>query len=139
MKNMKKKILAILLAAIMIIGVLPAVTVNSLQPEKCEACNREECACRHVGDVDGSGRIDLIDAIEILKYLSGMESVLNRGDKQDVALAASLIVSISRIEGKPHLVDVIEILKIVAPQISVRVPCEDCPCNYCKRTFQSVT
>ena|GEM_PF-2401822 len=90
----------------------------------CEECGEEdcspctycgECSNTHIcdplfipGDVDGSGVIGIGDALEILKYLAGMTSV--------VSLDNSVSWNAARITGGeiPGISDVLEILKFLA-------------------------
>jgi hypothetical protein len=62
---------------------------------------------RTLGQVRGEGKVSINDALEILKHLAGIDSVI---DNCEIALMASLIVS----EGKPTIADVLEILKHLA-------------------------
>jgi hypothetical protein len=62
---------------------------------------------RTLGQVRGEGKVSINDALEVLKHLAGIDSVI---DNCEIALMASLIVS----EGKPTIADVLEILKHLA-------------------------
>jgi hypothetical protein len=67
-----------------------------------------------MGDIDGDGIIDIMDALEILKFLAGIDNLIAR----DVgnALAASLITDASkaRVPQAPDVMDALEILKLLA-------------------------
>jgi hypothetical protein len=67
---------------------------------------------RKIGDVDGNGTVTINDAIEILKSLAKLPSVL---DKNPDSVAAACIVS----ESVPTIDDVLEILKYLAKIDSV--------------------
>ena len=60
-----------------------------------------------LGDVNNNGEIDIGDALEILKYLAGLESLINDDIK---AFNAALIMG----EDEPTIGDVLEILKYLA-------------------------
>ncbi|MCL2071610.1 MAG: leucine-rich repeat domain-containing protein, partial [Oscillospiraceae bacterium] len=56
----------------------------------------------------GNGEVTIFDALEILKYLVGINGVI---DNCDDALAAALITENSQTSGEPGIFDVLEILK----------------------------
>jgi hypothetical protein len=68
------------------------------------------------GDVDGNGFIEIDDALEILKFVVGLESVI--GDAPCKSRNAALIVS-DTTEAAPSTADALEILKYVAGLESV--------------------
>jgi len=75
----------------------------------CGDCKEleENCTCIHyiLGDVTGTGIIEIDDALEILKYLAGLENIIN--DERSMSAAC--------ITGKiPVIDDVLEILKHLA-------------------------
>lgn len=53
---MKRKIIAVALAAVMLIGVIPSV-VSLLTTDAAS-----------IGDVNGDGSVDTLDAVQVLKY-----------------------------------------------------------------------
>ncbi|MCL2036863.1 MAG: hypothetical protein FWG83_05715 [Oscillospiraceae bacterium] len=95
------------------------LTVNTEKIEYCSVCKRpiENCICVDVlGDIDGNGVVAIADALEILKYLAGMNSQVEPNTK---AWAASLITPASRAADKPAIGDVLEILKKLAGMTSL--------------------
>ena len=58
------------------------------------------------------------DALEILKYLAKMESVLSGGNGTR-AWSAALITPASKIAGRPAVADALEILKRLAKMDSI--------------------
>jgi hypothetical protein len=71
-----------------------AVTIPPKPPELLEL----------LGDVNGDGTVDINDAVEILKYVVGLDSVIAEGN---IAWKNALIVS----ETEPGIEDALEILK----------------------------
>jgi hypothetical protein len=62
---------------------------------------------RMKGDVTGTGKVSITDAVEILRHLAGMSSIL---DNDPLAREAAKIVSTD----KPQINDVVEILRYLA-------------------------
>jgi len=95
--------------------------------EKCNLCKGESLSdwgCKIPRDFEEDfirgqitivsqdvNRIRIGDAIEIFKYLSGMDSVIK---KRDDSFRASLITLESQFAGKPSIDDALEILKYLA-------------------------
>ena len=73
---------------------------------------------RLLGDVDGKNGVNMLDALEILKNLAKMSSMLDEGEDSDNWLAA-LITPASKQSGKPAIRDVLEILKFIAKMDSL--------------------
>jgi hypothetical protein len=73
-----------------------------------------------IGDVDNNGVVSIIDALEILKYLAGIDGIL---DNSNAAVNHALILPSSRENGSPVIGDVLEILKALAdiPSIVTRL------------------
>jgi hypothetical protein len=94
--------------------------------ENCEPCaNKVNCGtlrcdlCKEFakGDVNGDGKIDIMDALEILKYLSKLECNTIGMDKIVYCMGswqAALIHPDSIRDGIPTIVDALEILKHLA-------------------------
>jgi Leucine-rich repeat (LRR) protein len=61
-----------------------------------------------LGQILQAGKISIFDALEILKYIVGIDNVI---EKSEDALNASLITQRSRAKGKPAIFDALEILK----------------------------
>jgi hypothetical protein len=70
-----------------------------------------------LGDVNGDGKVDISDALEILKYLAKLPSVFDDSAKVGNALKASLICDPQA--SKPVIGDALEILKHLAKLPSV--------------------
>jgi hypothetical protein len=64
------------------------------------------------GDVDNNEEITIVDVLEILLFLAGLDGIL--ADGCDIALRHSLILPESRLAGKPAIGDVLEILLYLA-------------------------
>jgi len=90
-----------------------AVTGDSITGVRVAYCKIDLCCgnpARLLGDVNGNGVIDIFDALEILMYLSGLDSILNNPH----AMNAALITADSRQLKQPRIDDVLEILKLLA-------------------------
>jgi GH35 family endo-1,4-beta-xylanase len=70
---------------------------------------------RLLGDTGDSGVITITDALEILMFLAGMQSLVNEGGRH---LANSLILEDSQAAGKPSISDALEILMYLAGMTS---------------------
>jgi len=109
-----KKLISILLAAAMVVS----LSASTLAVDKADAetANAPEFILGHI--IDNNKGLSPLDAIEILKYLAGMPSLLTPGLHSDEtyerALQASLITVKSQIAGEPAVQDAIEILKELA-------------------------
>ena|GEM_PF-5223004 len=88
---------------------------------ECELCNpivEPDCPaptcngdCK-LGDVLANGAApNIMDALEILKFIVGMSSTITTGEFAQHSLTASLITQDSQIRGYPGIMDVLEILK----------------------------
>jgi len=64
-----------------------------------------------LGDVDDNGIVTIMDALEILKFLAGLTSLVDEGGRY---LENSLITPESREARKPSIMDALEILKHLA-------------------------
>jgi len=62
--------------------------------------------------VDNNEEITIVDVLEILLFLAGLDGIL--ADGCDIALRHSLILPESRLAGKPAIGDVLEILLYLA-------------------------
>ena len=69
------------------------------------------------GDIDGNGTVAIADALEILKYLAKMNSMVSESNQ--AAFQAALITPASQAAGKPAIADVLEILKHLAKMTSL--------------------
>ena len=73
---------------------------------------------RKLGDVDGSKKIDINDALEVLKYLARLTSILWNLETEEIknvcAWNAALIDYRSKINGLVTIDDALEILKKLA-------------------------
>jgi hypothetical protein len=67
-----------------------------------------------LGDIDGNGKIQIADAMEIFKNLAGMKNKIKTDGKNSGAWNAALITSASQKSGKPAIGDALEILKKLA-------------------------
>jgi uncharacterized repeat protein (TIGR02543 family) len=67
-----------------------------------------------LGDVDGNGKVQIADALEIFKYLAGMKNKIKEGGRDSNAWRAALITPASQKSGKPAIGDALEILKNLA-------------------------
>ena len=108
-----KKLISILLAAAMVV----TLSATALAVEAPEKAPGSEEAVFVLGHILGNDKdLSVFDAIEILKYLAGLPSLLTHPNSeiQNRALHASLITAQSKIDGEPHIRDAIEILKEVA-------------------------
>ncbi|MCL1867035.1 MAG: cellulase family glycosylhydrolase, partial [Oscillospiraceae bacterium] len=124
---MKKKLLATLLAVAMVLSVfvLTPVTSSAETSNKC-------------GDVVGNGSITINDALEILKYLAKLESVINTEPAAKIAATgASRGGSIADKGGLdnrgvavPTINDALEILKHLA-KLDSYYKNLSCPCDWC--------
>jgi hypothetical protein len=65
-----------------------------------------------MGDVDDNGYVTIVDVLEILKYLAGLEDNVIKDSAK--AHNHSLILPESRAAGEPGITDVLEILKALA-------------------------
>jgi hypothetical protein len=63
-----------------------------------------------IGDINGDGKVDIMDALEILKYLVGMNGSI---DGCAIAKIASLTTEASEETGEPTIMDALEILKFL--------------------------
>jgi hypothetical protein len=87
----------------------------------CDDCGRADCDfCSNdgkwfaLGDVNGSGGVDIFDALEILKFIVGMNSTINHGDIQAGARRAARISSTALAQnGNPNIFCALEILKFI--------------------------
>jgi hypothetical protein len=115
--------------------VTTVITVVTTAPDVCENCEDPDCdgSCEDIvttavtvvttpatttapppppfdlGDVDGSGEVDIVDVLEILLYLAGLDNIID-DDETGRSLAASLITPEAKENGKPGITDVLEIL-----------------------------
>jgi arabinan endo-1,5-alpha-L-arabinosidase len=81
------------------------VTTEDIPVECCDG----QCL---YGDVDDNKIVNITDALEILKYLAGLDGNLLENDEK--ALRHSLIMPVSKETGIPSINDVLEILKYLA-------------------------
>ena len=65
-----------------------------------------------IGDVDNNGFVTITDALEVLKFLAGLENMIEGDDP--IALRHSLTLPESVEADKPAITDVLEILKALA-------------------------
>jgi hypothetical protein len=94
----------------------------------CATCKDERCVCDKadcgicneggkwfaLGDVDGNDAVNIFDALEILKFIIGMNSTISHGNIQDGALRAARISPTALTEGgKPNIFCALEILKFI--------------------------
>jgi len=81
----------------------------------CDACGESPCECDEfkLGDVNGDGVIDIMDALEILKFLAGIENVISKAGNH---LKAALIIKndVRKEPNKSEIGDALEILKKLA-------------------------
>ena len=99
---MKRKILAFFLVGVLILS-LTMVSSASENPESYL-----------IGDVNGDGKVDTADALEILKFVVKKESVFDDDEKGSYALKVSLAINCcERNEKKPDTADALQILKYV--------------------------
>jgi hypothetical protein len=102
----------------------------------CRRCV-ECCDGVHIGDVNGDGVIDVLDAIEILRFALDLPSVL---DDCPIARKAALVVS----DDEPGVADAIAILRhVVGLEYWLHDPTkhycdllngyDHCECHYCAR------
>ena len=70
-----------------------------------------------LGDTDGNGRVTIADALELLKHLAGMSSLVSQDNPE--LWVNSLITPASQAANKPAIADVLEILKYLARMSSL--------------------
>jgi hypothetical protein len=83
----------------------------------CELCDKTPCECPATGFVTGGTSITVFDALEILKLLAGMDTVIKTGNNNVTAAQANqaaLITPASQTRGTPDIFDALEILKMLA-------------------------
>jgi hypothetical protein len=94
---MKRKILAFLIAGAIALSAIPAVSAETNEGVATESTDVVVATLER-------GELTLTDALEILRFVVGLPSVLNECDD---ALAAALIVS----EDVPGIVDALQIMR----------------------------
>ena len=70
------------------------------------------------GDVTGNGAIGIDDALEILKYLAGMDNVMTGPNKEGIKCENAFNAGRVMDENEPGIADVLEILKWLAKMTS---------------------
>jgi len=65
------------------------------------------------GDVRGTGTVGIGDALEILKFLAGLPSMVDEKDNL-IGYKAAILTEPSRLAQKPSIHDALEILKYLA-------------------------
>ena len=91
-----KKLIAVFMAVVMAISVVPRATIT---------------ADSGIGYIRGGSNIEIGDALEILKYLANMKSLIVPNSN---AWKAALITPASKKAGKPAIGDALEIFKYLA-------------------------
>jgi uncharacterized repeat protein (TIGR02543 family) len=81
--------------------------------EPCEVCGQRNCSCvaYNKGNVWGNGIVSINDALEILKFLAGLDNILV---ENPLSMTAALITPESVTVKEPTINDVLEILKLLA-------------------------
>lgn len=82
----------------------------------CQSCSRRPCRCQwRLGDVDGDWTIQTRDAIQIIRYTTGLDSTIRceRGIYNVNALNAALITEDSIHNNHPGVRDSIQIIRFV--------------------------
>ncbi|MCL2071929.1 MAG: leucine-rich repeat domain-containing protein [Oscillospiraceae bacterium] len=83
--------------------------------EICTVCLQEECECAAAflpGRIlDNDSEPTIFDALEILKFLVGMDGVIKSGGVDSREWSAALITDESKVRGEPSIFDVLEVLK----------------------------
>jgi hypothetical protein len=85
------------------------------------ACDKADCGiCNEdgkwfaLGDVNGDNKVDIFDALEVLKFIIKMNSTITHGDIQDGAMRAARISPNAQAEnGEPNIFCALEILKFI--------------------------
>jgi hypothetical protein len=122
LKNCKKQIISLVVAAAMTLSLIPAMSVSATG---CDTCDLVVCTpCNPtgqfaLGDVDGKDGVTIMDALEILKYLVGMTSTMTdeaNPDREKSMRAAKITVKDDEI---PTIMCVLEILKYLVGMTSL--------------------
>ncbi|MCL1866065.1 MAG: CotH kinase family protein, partial [Oscillospiraceae bacterium] len=120
---MKKKLLSVLMAVIMLFGLLSAplyVFADDVEEEGESVEKPFRC-----GDVLGNGSISISSALEILKYLAKIPTEISTN-----ARALKAATAFSRNE-TPTINDALEILKYLA-KLQTYFSTVDCYCDWCE-------
>jgi hypothetical protein len=113
---MRRKLSAFLLAIAMLLSIMTVMPVTA---------SADTVPAYSCGDVDGNGAITITDALEVLKFLAGIQPNISNNPQ---AMNAARVVE-GRSEGEsPVIADVLEILKLLANLNSVfdEFNCPDC-------------
>jgi endoglucanase len=119
--TMKKKLLSALLITAMMLSIftvaVTTTTASSTAPYRC-------------GDVNGDGNISITDALEVLKYLAGLDNVMTTANRNVINQSAFDASRLLR-GAVPTINDVLEILKKLAGLTSVIDSINCSNCNWC--------
>jgi hypothetical protein len=75
----------------------------------------DNCTARPIGHVLGNDKITIDDTLAVLKFLANIDdNPITQGGRGSCAWNASLITVRSKLDGKPTINDVTEILKHLA-------------------------
>ncbi|MCL2070857.1 MAG: WG repeat-containing protein [Oscillospiraceae bacterium] len=81
----------------------------------CDVCSddRQWFALGSIRGSNGGTAIDIFDALEILKYIVGMDSVITNSPHWEASMRAAIISEAGGISGRPTIFCVLEILKYI--------------------------
>ena len=117
---MKKRILSLLIAGAMMFTTMPTILSAT---EKFP----------RPGDVDGNGAVDIMDILEIMKYLSGISSVFDDGPGSPAWDAALAIVPNANGDENKLLLEVLaKIWGRMAGYSLTDCFSDNCSCEYCE-------
>jgi len=88
-------------------------TTTTTPPTTTTVTTTTTTVTQRVGDINDDGDVTITDALEILKYLAGLTSLVNEADNPE-GYNAALITTASREAKKPSIHDALEILKYLA-------------------------
>jgi endoglucanase len=117
---MKRKLISILLMVSMLLSIF-AITAT----QGAASGNAYRC-----GDVNGDGIITITDALEVLKYLAGLDNVMTNANRQVINQSAFDASRLLR-GAAPTINDVLEILKKLAGLSNVIDTINCASCNWC--------
>jgi hypothetical protein len=103
---MKKRILSLITAGALMFSMTAAVSAADAKVPVIQT------DYGILGDINGDGQVDIMDALEVLKYLAQMDSVIEEGN--DAWNNARLIR-----DSDPSIVTALEILKAISGMRSV--------------------